>query len=210
MPEPDWQQIGTCLRLSVRGPRAGMSGARRRGNGVRGPGAVATQQQWQRDVATLQSWHKAMVRDGALQDLMGSTPEVPPPSSIDAARSSGRLPSVGPSLVKSMLGVLTLTKRIHFDVGVMPPGSYSSARYLLTGDPALTRRSLWPWSRDPQGTHHHIEKLAHTDGCAWQDMQGALLLGSSAPLSSTRSRSHCHRRARTIINNEAPGPFART
>ena len=77
-------------------------------------------------------------------------------------------------LVKSMLGVLTLTKRIHFDVGVIPPGPYSSARYMLTGEPALTRRSLWPWSNDPQGTRHYIEKLAQMEGCTWQDMQGAL------------------------------------
>ena len=115
MPKPDWHRIGACLRLSVRGPRAGMSGVRRRGNGVRGPGAVATQQQ--RKVATLQSCHNANIRDGALQDLTDSTPEVPSPSSTDAARSLGRLPSVCPYLVKSMLGVLTLTKRIHFDVG---------------------------------------------------------------------------------------------
>ena len=109
-----------------------------------------------------------------LEDLTDSTPEGPTPSSTDAARSLARLPSVGPYFVKSMLGVLTLTKGIHFVVGVIPPGSYSSARYLLTGAPALTRRSLWPWSRDPQSSHQHIEKLAQMDGCTWQDTQAAL------------------------------------
>jgi hypothetical protein len=81
---------------------------------------------------------------------------------------------VGPHLMQSLLGVLTLTKRIYFDMGVVPPGSYSSVRYLLTGDPALTSRSLWPWSKDPQGTHHYIEKLGQMEGCDWQEMQGAL------------------------------------
>ena len=44
MPEPDWHRIVTCLRLSVRGPLAGMSTQRRRGNAVRGPRAVTIQQ----------------------------------------------------------------------------------------------------------------------------------------------------------------------
>ena len=81
---------------------------------------------------------------------------------------------MGPHLVQPLLGVLTLTKRIYFDVGVVPPGSYSSVRYLLTGDPALTNRSLWPWSHDHRGTRHYIEKLAQMEGCTWQYMQGAL------------------------------------
>ena len=139
MPDPDWHRIGSRLRLSASGPRAGMSGVRRRGNGIRKPGAVSTQQQ--RELATLRCWHDAIVRDGVLEDLTDSNPERPP-SSTDAARALARLPSVGPYLVKSLLGVLTLTKRIHFDVGVIPPGSYSSVRYLLTGDSALTSRSL--------------------------------------------------------------------
>ena len=113
----------------------------------------------------MQCWRNAIMRDGELQDLTDSAPEVLPPNSTDAARSLGRLPYVGPYLVKSMLAVFALTKRTHFDVGVVPPGSYSSVRYLLIGDPALTRRSLWPWSTDPQGTHHHIEKLAQMEGC---------------------------------------------
>jgi len=47
-------------------------------------------------------------------------------------------------------------------------------RYLLTGDSALTSRSLWPWSKDPQRTHHYIEKLGQMEGCDWQDMQATL------------------------------------
>ena len=106
------------------------------------------------------------MRDGVLEDLTDSNPERPP-SSTDAARALARLPSVGPYSAKSLLGVLTLTKRIHFDVGVIPPGPYSSVRYLLTGNSALTSRSLWPWSKGPEGTHHYIEKLAQMEGCAW-------------------------------------------
>ena len=132
VPDPDWHRIGSRLRLSASGPRAGMSGVRRRGNGISKPGAVSTQQQ--RELATLRCWHDAIVRDGVLEDLTDSNPERPP-SSTEAARALARLPSVGPYLVKSLLGVLTLTKRIHFDVGVVPPGSYSSMRYLLAGDP---------------------------------------------------------------------------
>ena len=48
---------------------------------------------------------------------------------------------------------------------------------MLTGDPAVMRRSLWPWSNDPQGTHHYIEKLAQMEGCTWQDMQGHCAIG---------------------------------
>ncbi|MFM7978315.1 MAG: hypothetical protein ACKPKO_03285, partial [Candidatus Fonsibacter sp.] len=99
---------------------------------------------------------------------------ISPPNSTTAARAMRKLPYVGPYLVKSMLGVLTQTKRIHFDMGVVPLGSYSSVRYLLTGDPRLTRQSLWPWGKDAQGTHQHIEKLAHMKGCTWQYLQGAL------------------------------------
>ena len=84
-----------------------MSGVRRRGNGIRGPGAVTTQQQC--EVATLQCWRTAIVRDGLLEDLTDSTPEVPTPNSTDATRSLARLPYVGPYLVKSMLGLLMLT-----------------------------------------------------------------------------------------------------
>ena len=118
MPNPDWHRIGSRLRLSASGPRAGMSGIRLRGNGINGPGAVTTQQQ--RELATLQCWRNAIVRDGLLEDLTDSTPEGPTPSSTDAL---ARLPSVGPHLVQSLLGVLTLTKRIYFDMGVVPPGS---------------------------------------------------------------------------------------
>ena len=103
---------------------------------------VTTQQQ--REVATLHCWRNAIVREGALQYLTDSTPEVLPPNSTDATRSLGRLPSVGPYLVKSTLAVLTLTKRIHFDVGVATPGSYQSLPYLLTGDPKTKRWLLWP------------------------------------------------------------------
>ena len=74
----------------------------------------------------MRCWHDAIVRDGALEDLTDSNPERPP-NSTDATRALARLPFVGPYLVKSPLGVLTLTKRIHFDVGVVSPGSYSSA-----------------------------------------------------------------------------------
>ena len=42
VPDPDWHRIGSCLRLSASGPRAGMSGVRRRGNGISKPGAVST------------------------------------------------------------------------------------------------------------------------------------------------------------------------
>ena len=66
--------------------------------------------------------------------------------------------------MKSLLGVLTLTKRIHFDEGVVPPGSYSSVRYLLTGDPALTRRSLWPWSPDPKARTITLKSLRRWKG----------------------------------------------
>ena len=76
----------------------------------------------------MRSWHEAIVRDGALNDLTDLTPEVPPPNSTDATCSLARLPYVGPYLVKYMLGTLTLTKRIHFNVGVVTPGSYSSLR----------------------------------------------------------------------------------
>ena len=85
-----------------------------------------------------------------------------------------KLPSVGPYLVKSLLAVLTLTDRIRFDAGVMPPGSYSSVRYLLTGDPKLVKRGLWPWSTVPRGAHHRIDQLARLEGCDWQDVQAAL------------------------------------
>ena len=81
---------------------------------------------------------------------------------------------MGPFLVKCMLAVLTLTDRIRFDAGVMPAGSYSSVRYLLTGDPKLVKRGLWPWSTDPHNTHHHIEQLARLEGCDWQAMQATL------------------------------------
>ena len=130
MPAPNWHRIYTCLHLSVRGPRTGMSGHRRRCNRVLGPGTVTTQQQ--RDVATLQRGHPAIVRDGELRDLTDSA-EVLPPNSTDATRSTGRLPCG--SLVQPMLAVLTLTKRIRFDLGIVPPGSYSPMRYLLAGDP---------------------------------------------------------------------------
>ena len=73
-----------------------------------------------------------------------------------------------------MLAVLTLTDRIRFVEGVVPAGSYSSVRYLVTGDLRLVKRALWPWSPGPQGTHHHIDQLARMEGCDWQDMQGAL------------------------------------
>jgi hypothetical protein len=73
-----------------------------------------------------------------------------------------------------MLALLTLTDRISFDQGVMPPGSYSSIRYLLTGDPTLIKQSLWPWTNDTQQTQQHIDMLARMEGCSWQDMQGAL------------------------------------
>ena len=75
MPEPDWPRIRTCLDLAALGPRAGMSGHRRRGLGVLGPGAVATQQQ--SEAATLQCWHRAIVKDGALQDLKRCRPGAP-------------------------------------------------------------------------------------------------------------------------------------
>ena len=52
MPNPDWHRIGSRLQLSASGPRAGMSGVRRRGYGISGPGAVGTQQR--RELATLQ------------------------------------------------------------------------------------------------------------------------------------------------------------
>ena len=81
---------------------------------------------------------------------------------------------MGPYLVKSMLAMLTLRDRIRFDAGVMPPGSYSSVRYLFAGGPKLIKRGLWPWSTDPQGTHHHIDQLARLEGCDWQDMQATL------------------------------------
>ena len=84
---------------------------------------------------------------------------------------------MGPYLVQSMLAVLTLTKRIRFDASVVPPGSYSSVRYLLSGDPTLSRRSLWPWSKDPPGTHYHIDKLAQMEGSNWQYLQGHSAIG---------------------------------
>ena len=119
MPEPDWPRIRTCLDLAALGPRAGMSGHRRRGLGVLGPGAVATQQQ--REVATLQCWHRAIVKDGDLQNLTDVDPALLPPNSTDATHSLGRLPSVFPYLVKTMLALLTLADRIRLDERVMPP-----------------------------------------------------------------------------------------
>jgi len=62
---PDWHRIGSRLQMSASGPRAGMSGTQRLGRS--GPGAVGTQQQ--REVATLQCGHDAIVRDGLLEDL---------------------------------------------------------------------------------------------------------------------------------------------
>ena len=64
---PDWHRIGSRLQISASGPRAGMSGTQRQGDGISGPGAVGTQQQ--REVATLQCWRDAIVRDGLLEDL---------------------------------------------------------------------------------------------------------------------------------------------
>lgn len=169
---PDWDLIGDLLELAARGPRVGIAGQRRRGTGVLGSGASATQSQ--REVATMQCWRRAIVEEGKLAELTDADPALPKPSSTDAARCLGGLPSVGPYLVKSMLEMLTLTDRVRFDEGVMPPGSYSSVRYILTGDPKLVKQSLWPWSADPQDTQHHIATLARMEGCSWQDMQGAL------------------------------------
>jgi len=101
-------------------------------------------------------------------------PRPPTVTSTDAARLLAGLPFVGPYLVKSMLAVLTLTDRVEFDAGVMPAGSYSAVRCLLTADYKLVKKSLWPWSEDPQNTHRHITALARMEGCTWQDMQGAL------------------------------------
>jgi hypothetical protein len=73
-----------------------------------------------------------------------------------------------------MLATLTLAGRIRFDHGVMPAGSCSSVRYLLTGDPRLVRYSLWPWTPDETQHHRHVKVLARLECCSWQDMQGAL------------------------------------
>ena len=97
-----------------------------------------------------------------------------PATQLDCCSSALVAKYVGPYLVKYMSALLTLTDRILFDAGVMPPGSYSSARYLLTGGPKLVKRGLWPWSTDPQGAHHHIDQLARLEGCDWQDTQAAL------------------------------------
>ena len=115
--------------------------------------------------------------DGLLEDLTDSTPEGPTPSSTDAARSLARLPSVGSYLVKFMFGVLTLTKRTHFNVGVVPPGSYSSVRYLLTGDPALTSRSLWPWSKDPKARTITLKSLRRWKGAPDKICRGHCAIG---------------------------------
>ena len=64
MPNPDWHRIGYRLQFSASGPRAGMSGVRRRCKGISGPRAVGTQKQ--RELATLQCWRDAIVKDGLL------------------------------------------------------------------------------------------------------------------------------------------------
>ncbi|MFM7981194.1 MAG: hypothetical protein ACKPKO_17945, partial [Candidatus Fonsibacter sp.] len=137
--------------------------------------------QQQREVATLQCWRNAIVSDRLLQDLTDCAMEVQPPSSTEAARALGKLPYVGPYLVKSMLGVLTQTKRIHFDVGVVPPRSYSSVRYLLTGNPTLMRQSLWPWSNDAEGTRQRIEQLAQVERVHMALYAGGIVLVGFSP-----------------------------
>ena len=154
--EPDWHRILYCLQLATRGPRCGqmtLSGHRRRGLGVSGPGADQTQQQ--REVATLQCWHRCIVKDAELHELTDADPALPPPSSTVAARAFPRLPSVGPYSVKSMLALLTLTDRIRFEAGVTPPGLFFSAVRVDWGPQANQAGAVAMEHRPPRRTSSH-------------------------------------------------------
>ena len=123
-------------------------------------------------------------REGRLlEDLTDSDPERPP-SSIDAARPLARLPSVGPYLVKSLLGGADADEAHPLRCRRHTSRTLFVSAVLVDRPPRVDESVAVVVEQGPQGTHHYIEKLGQmgAPGNICREHCAIGLLGAAAVL----------------------------